>query len=116
MKRVLLFGQLLLLALSQTAPVQAQSIPVCHFEPDGSLVCTLGGGGGGGSWPSWAATPNESPQKKAAATSGSPNSERLCLTFTTSLSLTRSATRMPPVGSWTPGRKRVVGRSSVSRQ
>lgn len=48
MKHIHLFWVLMLLALLQTSPVQAQSTPTCHFEPDGSIVCTLGGGGGGG--------------------------------------------------------------------
>ncbi|MFZ5904482.1 MAG: hypothetical protein ACOYZ8_13130 [Chloroflexota bacterium] len=48
MKRLQLLCLLLIAALLIAYPVQAQSTPVCHYEPDGSIVCTMGGGGGGG--------------------------------------------------------------------
>ena len=34
--------------LIQTFPAQAQSTPTCHFQPDGSIICTVGGGNDGG--------------------------------------------------------------------
>src|SRR6266540_5452023 len=41
---------LLMIILASAAfkpdPVQAQSNPSCSFQPDGSIVCTIGGGGG----------------------------------------------------------------------
>ncbi len=37
----------LLLILIWPSPAHAQGTPTCHFEADGSIVCTTGGGGGG---------------------------------------------------------------------
>lgn len=50
MKRAILFLLLLALLSLQPSSVQAQSAPSCSFQPDGSIICTTGGGneGGGG--------------------------------------------------------------------
>ena len=47
MKKLRVF-LILSIVLCLTRSVQAQSIPTCTFEADGSIVCTVGGGGGGG--------------------------------------------------------------------
>ena len=65
MKRslILTLGILLTLILFQFSGVQAQSgTPTCNFQPDGSIVCTIGGGGGGeggGSGEGGTCTPGE---------------------------------------------------------
>ncbi len=48
MKRAILFLLLIVLLSIQPSSVQAQSAPSCSFQPDGSIICTTGGGNDGG--------------------------------------------------------------------
>src|SRR5574338_1232406 len=50
MKRSILILLMIVMTLAvfNTNSVQAQSNPSCSFQPDGSIVCTVGGEGGGG--------------------------------------------------------------------
>ena len=48
MKRALLFLLLIALLSIQSSSVLAQSAPSCSFQPDGSIICTTGGGDDGG--------------------------------------------------------------------
>ena len=48
MKRATLLLILTALLLFQPATVQAQSSPSCSFQPDGSIICTVGEGNDGG--------------------------------------------------------------------
>ena len=65
MKRILTFTLLLITILASFHPVQAQGVPSCVMNPDGSITCTTGGGGsnnngnngGGGNNNSNACTP-----------------------------------------------------------
>ena len=47
MKRSSVFLLLLILITMQPATVLAQSAPSCSFQPDGSIICTTGGGNSG---------------------------------------------------------------------
>ena len=49
MKRSGIFLLLLILITMQPATVLAQSAPSCSFQPDGSIICTTGGGNSGNS-------------------------------------------------------------------
>jgi len=48
MKHTILLFSLLVLISIQSSSGLAQSAPSCSYQPDGSIVCTVGGGGNGG--------------------------------------------------------------------